>query len=171
MLWQPQAGQQRESLNISRSKTSMSHYQREQDVSPEVTVRISAHSNMWMQRLVCQALLMQLSFEERQSFVDLVLPLGLRRCFSVTKSKKEISTVFISFKRCFPAYRKYLMGEDSSYITDHALQTACTFYTTWRQLVELQPLKMKYFIIWKGERNFMGRKSRGTNLPVTLKIS
>lgn len=71
-----------------------------------------------------------LFFEKSYSFVNLVLLLGLRLCFSVTKSRKEISIVLISFKKCFPAYRKYLMGEDSSYITGHALQTVCTFYTT-----------------------------------------
>lgn len=68
------------------------------------------------------------SFGKSYSFVDLVLPSGLTLCFPGIKSRKEFQIVLFSFKECFPAYRKYLMGEGSFYNTDHALQSVCNLH-------------------------------------------
>lgn len=57
-----------------------------------------------------QVLLTQVSFEKSYSFVDLALPLGLRLCFSVTKSRKGISIVFISFKKMFSCLQEIFDG-------------------------------------------------------------
>lgn len=56
-------------MSADLSKTSISQHQKEQDVSPKVTVVISSHRNVWMQRLMCQVLLTRDSFEKSYSFV------------------------------------------------------------------------------------------------------
>lgn len=49
-------------MSADLSKTSISHHQKEQDVSLKVTATISSHGNLWMQGLMCQVLLTQDSF-------------------------------------------------------------------------------------------------------------
>lgn len=128
VLWQPQAGQQRESSHVSRS---------EQDLNlplPERTGCVSqsdSHDFLTQERVntetdVPRSISTGFLWKEL-FFVDLALPSGLRSCFAGTKSRKEFLIALISFKKCFPAHRKYLMGEGSFYITGHALQCVCTF--------------------------------------------
>lgn len=128
VLWQPQAGQQRESSHVSRS---------EQDLNlplPERTGCVSqsdSHDFLTQERVnaetdVPRSISTGFLWKEL-FFVDLALPSGLRSCFAGAKSRKEFQIALISFKKCFPAHRKDLMGEGSFYITGHALQSVCAF--------------------------------------------
>lgn len=155
VLWQPQAGQQRESSHLSRSEaeqTSISLHQQEQDVSPQVTVVISSHSDVWMQRVTCQVLLTQDSFEKSDSFV-----------VWYHKEQERIPDCLIFFHKV-PTGN--IWGEKVVSIPQvrHCKVSVC-FTQHEGTLWNYRHWKWKTSKCEKSKRHFMSRKSSGTNLP------